>query len=73
METKHREETDKQAIDDLNDEGTEGDGETGKNNGGDIRETVNTGEFQDFTPRDDIKIDGKLKEAFDYALNPKKN
>lgn len=72
METKHREETDKQAIDDLNDEGIEEDGETGKNNGGDIRETVNTGEFQDFTPRDDIKIDGKLKEAFDNALDPKK-
>lgn len=66
METKHLEETDKQATDDLNDEGI------GKNNGGDSSETVNTGEFQDFTPRDDIKIDGKLKEAFDYALNPEK-
>lgn len=68
METKHREETDKQATDGLKAKEIEVDGGIKKSNGGDSGETVNTGEFQNFTPRDDIKIDGKLKEAFDYAL-----
>lgn len=72
METKHREETDKQATDGLKAKEIEVDGGIKKSNGGDSGETVNTGEFQNFTPRDDIKIDGKLKEAFDYALDPEK-